>query len=70
MLLVYNKDAVYIRYNDHAAVMLESITQLLSSPPQETTKSTKATDTRNPPPKRREKESNKPDFATKVHAAP
>jgi hypothetical protein len=49
LLLVYNKDAMYGTYNDHAAVMLQSITQLLSSPPQEMTKSTKATDARNPP---------------------
>jgi hypothetical protein len=35
----------------------------------EMTKSTKGTDSRDPL-KRREKECNKPDFATKVHAAP
>ena len=35
----------------------------------ETTKSTKATDTKDPP-RRREKECNKPDFATYVYAAP
>jgi hypothetical protein len=46
-----------------------SQTLVFSSPPQQTTKSTKVTDTKGPP-KDREDKYDQPDFATRVYAAP